>query len=108
MVKLHIKKGDTVAVITGKDKGKRGKILRALPKKNRVIIEGINLIKRHTRPTQKNPQGGIVTKEGSIHVSNIMVVCPGCGQPTRLGKREISKGKYVRICKRCQADIDKG
>jgi large subunit ribosomal protein L24 len=105
---LFVKKGDKVVVIAGKDKGKRGKILRSLPKKSRVIVEGLNIVKKHSRPTQKNPQGGVLTKEAPINVSNVQLVCPGCGQPTRTGKREISEGVLVRVCKRCKEDIDKG
>ncbi|MBI4743412.1 MAG: 50S ribosomal protein L24 [Actinobacteria bacterium] len=104
---LFVRKGDKVVVITGKDKGKRGKILRSLPKKNRVIVEGLNIIKKNTRPTQKNPQGGIITKESPIDVSNVQLICPECSQQTRIGKRITSDGVSVRICKQCQKDIDK-
>ncbi|MEW6189811.1 MAG: 50S ribosomal protein L24 [Actinomycetota bacterium] len=107
MVRLKVKKGDKVLVIAGKDKGKKGKVLVALPKRERVIVEGVNVVKRHTRPTQRNPQGGIIEKENAIHVSNVQLICPNCGQPTRIGKREVSEGKRVRICKKCGQDIDK-
>ncbi len=107
MVRLKARKGDKVLVIAGKDKGKKGKVLVALPKRERVIVEGVNVVKRHTRPTQRNPQGGIIEKESAIHVSNVQLICPNCGQPTRIGKREISEGKRVRICKKCGQDIDK-
>ncbi|MDI6822365.1 MAG: 50S ribosomal protein L24 [Actinomycetota bacterium] len=107
MARLKARKGDKVLVIAGKDKGKKGKILVALPKRERVIVEGVNVVKRHTRPTQRNPQGGIIEKESAIHVSNVQLICPNCGQPTRIGKREISEGKRVRICKKCGQDIDK-
>ncbi|MDI6689196.1 MAG: 50S ribosomal protein L24 [Actinomycetota bacterium] len=107
MARLKARKGDKVLVIAGKDKGKKGKVLVALPKRERVIVEGVNVVKRHTRPTQRNPQGGIIEKESAIHVSNVQLICPNCGQPTRIGKREISEGKRVRICKKCGQDIDK-
>lgn len=104
--KLHVRKGDTVIVITGKDKGKKGKIVAALPKKTKVVVEGINKVKRHTKPTQKMPQGGIVVKEAPLHVSNVMLVCPACSQPTRLKKTALASGAMVRACKKCNATID--
>lgn len=106
MSKLHVKKGDKVLVLTGKDKGKKGKILQVFPKKKRAIVEGINLMKKHTRPTQKSQQGGIVEREGTICISNVQIICPSCGAATRTGNREIDKGK-VRVCKKCKQDIDK-
>ena len=86
-MKMNIRKGDKVQVITGKDKGKQGVVLRGLPKEERVLVEGVNMVKKAMRPTQQNPQGGIVTKEAPIHVSNVMLVCPTCGKPTRVGDR---------------------
>ncbi|MBQ9635265.1 MAG: 50S ribosomal protein L24, partial [Acidaminococcaceae bacterium] len=83
-VKLHVKKGDPVQVLSGKDKGKEGKILTALPKKGKVIVEGVNKVKRHTKPSQTNPQGGIVTKEAAIASWKVMLVCPSCKKPTRI------------------------
>jgi large subunit ribosomal protein L24 len=80
----RIRKGDTVVIIAGKDKGKRGKVLRVLPKISRVVIERAMMVKRHTKPSQKNPQGGIVEKEGSIHISNVMLLDPGSDKPTRV------------------------
>jgi large subunit ribosomal protein L24 len=103
---LMIRKGDKVHIIAGKDKGKDGKILHAYPYKERVMVEGVSMIKKHTRPTQKVPQGGIVTVEGTIHVSNVMLVCPNCAQPTRIAKRR-DGGTRVRVCKKCGKDIDK-
>ena len=103
---LSIKKGDHVRIIAGKDKGKDGKVLRAYPFKERVMVEGTNMIKKHTRPTQKVPQGGIVTVEGTIHMSNVMLLCPNCAQPTRTAKRR-EGGTRVRVCKKCGKDIDK-
>jgi large subunit ribosomal protein L24 len=103
---LMIRKGDKVHIIAGKDKGKDGKILHAYPYKERVMVEGVSMIKKHTRPTQRVPQGGIVTVEGTIHVSNVMLVCPNCAQPTRIAKRR-DGGTRVRVCKKCGKDIDK-
>lgn len=85
-VKLHVKKGDTVLVLSGKDKGKQGKIVEALPKKAKVVVEGVNKVKRHTKPSQANPQGGIITKEAPLASSKVMLVCPVCKQATRIKK----------------------
>lgn len=98
---MKVVKNDTVLVISGNYKGKRGKVLKVFPKDNRVIVEGVNFIKRHTKPTQKNTQGGIVEKEASIHISNLMVVCPKCDTPTRLGKKILENNKRIRICRNC-------
>ncbi len=92
-------KDDTVLVISGVYRGKTGKVLKVFPKTNRVIVEGVNLIKRHTRPTQQLPQGGIVEKEAPIHISNVKVVCPKCGRPTRVGIRILEDKSKVRYCK---------
>lgn len=102
---LHVKKGDTVIVLSGKDKGQQGKIIQAMPKKSKVIVEGINKVKRHTKPSQKAPQGGILTKEAPLHVSKVMVVCPACKKPTRTGKKLVGE-RYVRACKKCGELID--
>lgn len=104
---MRIKKGDTVEVITGKYKGKRGKVLRVIPSEERVIVEGVNIIHRHTRPTQEMPQGGIIENEGPIHISNIQLVCPRCDEKTRFGAGYLDDGTKVRICKKCGEDIDK-
>ncbi len=85
--KMHIKKNDLVVVITGADKGKRGRVLKVFPARQRVIVEGVNFIKRHTKPTQKNPQGGIIEKEAPIHVSNVMLISPGHDAPTRVSTK---------------------
>ena len=98
---MKIVKNDTVLVISGNYKGKKGKVLKVFPKKQRVIVEGVNFVKRHTKPTQKNPQGGIVEKEASIHVSNLMVICPKCDTPTRIGRKILEDGKKVRVCMNC-------
>ncbi len=92
-------KDDTVLVISGVYRGKTGKVLKVFPKTNRIIVEGVNLIKRHTRPTQQLPQGGIVEKEAPIHISNVKVVCPKCGRPTRVGIRILEDKSKVRYCK---------
>lgn len=102
---LNVKKGDKVKVLSGKDKGKEGVVLRALPQKERVVVEKINIIKKAMRPTQQNPQGGISTVEAPIHVSNVMLVCPECKQPTRVGHRRDEAGKKVRVCKKCGKDV---
>jgi large subunit ribosomal protein L24 len=102
---LHVKKGDTVKVLAGKDKGKQGKVLRAIPEKNRVVVEKINIAKKAMRPTQQNPQGGIMSVEAPIHVSNVALVCPKCGEATRAARRR-EGGKKIRVCKKCNADID--
>ncbi len=108
MVKLALKKGDRVQVVAGKDKGKKGKILYALPQDSKVVVEGLNKAKKHSRATPKNPQaGGIIEKELPIHVSNIMLVCPSCGKLTRLSHRRDEEGKRIRICKKCGANVDK-
>ena len=104
-VKLHVKKGDTVVVLAGKDKGKEGKIVEALPKKGKVVVEGVNKAKRHTKPSQKYPQGGIIQKEMPLHVCKVMLVCPACKKATRTGKKEVN-GKMVRACKKCGEVID--
>ncbi|MFY0544888.1 50S ribosomal protein L24 [Brevibacillus sp. H7] len=104
---MHVKKGDTVIVITGKDKGKKGRVLAAYPKKDRVLVEGINLVKKHTRPSQANPQGGIVTQEAPIHVSNVSLIDPKSGKPTRVGYKVLDNGQKVRVAKKSGEVIDK-
>ncbi|MFV9511649.1 50S ribosomal protein L24 [Tepidibacillus sp. LV47] len=105
--KLHVKKGDTVIVITGKDKGKKGRVLAAFPKEGRVIVEGVNLVKKHTRPSQANPEGGIITQEAPIHSSNVMLVDPKTGEATRVGHKILENGKKVRVAKKSGEIIDK-
>lgn len=92
-------KSDTVIVLSGNDRGKTGKVLKVFPNEDRVVVEGVNLIKKHTRPTQQLPQGGIVEKEGTIQVSNLKVVCPKCNRPTRIGVRILEDKSKVRYCK---------
>ncbi|MER2259010.1 MAG: 50S ribosomal protein L24 [Priestia megaterium] len=96
---MHVKKGDKVMVISGKDKGKTGVILTAYPKKDRVLVEGVNIIKKHLKPNQANPQGGIVSQEAAIHVSNVMLIDPKTGEPTRVGYK-VEDGKKVRVAKK--------
>ncbi|MFS1514666.1 50S ribosomal protein L24 [Chengkuizengella sp. SCS-71B] len=104
--KLHVKKEDTVIVISGKDKGKKGRIIQALPRQNKVLVEGVNLIKKHARPSQDNPQGGIITQEAPIHVSNVMLADPKSGKPTRIGYKVLDNGKKVRVAKKSGQVID--
>ena len=103
---MHVKKGDKVVVISGKDKGKQGTILSAYPKQNRVIVEGVNIVKKHSKPSQLNPQGGIISKEAAIHVSNVMPLDPKSGKPTRVGYK-IENGKKVRVAKISGESLDK-
>ncbi|GAX89310.1 50S ribosomal protein L24 [Effusibacillus lacus] len=105
--KLHVRKGDQVLVIAGKDKGKKGKILEAYPAEGRVLVEGVNIIKRHTRPNQANPQGGIVEREAPIHASNVMILDPKSGEPTRIGKKILKDGTKVRYAKKSGEVLDK-
>ena len=104
--RFHVKKNDTVMVIAGKEKGKMGKILKVLPKKNRVIVEKVNFIKRHTRASQTG-RGGIVEREGSIHISNVTLICKKCNSPVRTRKKILDGGKKVRICIKCEEILDK-
>jgi large subunit ribosomal protein L24 len=97
---MRIKKGDLVRVITGNDRGKEGKILKVFPDKNRIIVEKVNLIKRHTRASKDVPQGGIIEKEGPINASNVMLVCPNTGKQTRIGKDVLSDGSRARVSKK--------
>ena len=107
MAIAHVRKGDTVVVVAGKERGKRGRVLRVIPEKSRVVIERINMIKRHQRPTQKLRQGGIIEREGSIHLSNVMLVDPTSGKPTRIGMRALADGKKVRMARKSGEIIDK-
>lgn len=100
-----IRKDDTVYVITGKDKGKTGKVLRVLPKKGRVIVENINFIYKHMRPSQQLQQGGVIQREGPIEITNLMLVCNKCSKPTRVGFTVLEDGRKVRVCKKCSEVI---
>lgn len=97
--KLHIKKGDMVYVNAGNDKGKTGKVLEIITKKDRAIVEGVNMVSKHTKPNAKHPQGGIIKQEAGIHISNLQVVDPAKGGPTRIGRRMGENGKLVRYAK---------
>lgn len=105
-MKMTIKTGDNVLVITGKDKGKQGKVLEVNPETNRVTIDGVNVVKRHQKPRSQQDKGGVISKVAPIDASNVMVVCPSCGKPSRVGHKEID-GKKVRICKKCGTSLDK-
>jgi large subunit ribosomal protein L24 len=98
---MKVVKNDTVLVVTGNFKGKKGKVLKVFPKESRLIVEGVNFIKRHTKKSQKNPQGGIIEREAPIHSSNVQVVCPKCSKPTRIGRKVLDNKKRIRTCKRC-------
>ena len=103
-----IRKNDSVLVTTGKDRGKRGRVLKVLQEKNRVVIEGVNFIKRHTKPNpQRGIKGGLVEREAPLHASNVQLVCPECGKPTRLGRKILGDGRKVRICRKCEGVVDK-
>ncbi|WP_017815373.1 MULTISPECIES: 50S ribosomal protein L24 [Paenibacillus] len=105
--KLHVKKDDTVIVISGKDKGKKGRVIAAYPRENRVLVEGVNMITKHQKPTQLNPQGGRIEQEAPIHVSNVMHVDPKDGKKvTRIGYKTLDNGKKVRVAKRSGDTID--
>jgi large subunit ribosomal protein L24 len=103
-----VKKNDNVVVLSGRDRGKRGRVLRVVPSKNRVVVEGVNFIKKHTKPNpQRNIQGGIVEREAALHASNVQIVCPECGRPTRVGRKLLEDGTRVRFCRKCQGVMDK-
>ena len=104
-VKLHIKKGDMVYVIAGDNKGQQGKVLRVDAQKQRAIVEGVNICKKATKPNAQNPQGGIVEKEAPIHISNLQVIDPKSGKPTRIGRKLDGKGKLVRYAKKSGEEI---
>jgi len=103
-----VKKDDNVVVLSGRDRGKRGRVLRVVPATNRVVVEGVNFIKKHTKPNpQRNIQGGIVEREAALHASNVQIVCPECGRPTRVGRKVLEDGTRVRFCRKCQGVMDK-
>lgn len=105
VAKLHVKKGDTVVVLSGKDKGKQGKIISAMPKLGKVIVEDVNKVKRHTKPSVKSPQGGILDKEMPLNVCKVQLICPACNKPTRIGHKKVD-GKNTRVCKKCGEVVD--
>ena len=103
-----VRKNDNVVVMTGKDRGKKGRVLKVLPEKNRVVVEGVNFIKRHTKANpQRNVKGGVMEREAPLHASNVQLVCPECGKPTRLGRKILGDGRKVRICRKCEGVVDK-
>ena len=103
MLKKHpiIKKNDKVIILSGKEQGKIGNVLKVDSEKERVIVEKINVVKRHSKPSASNAQGGIIEKESPIHISNLMIICNKCAEPTRIGKRILDDGSKVRVCKKC-------
>ena len=104
---MHVHREDTVLVLTGKDKGKKGRVIRLFPKDDKALVEKINMVKRHTRPNQQMPQGGIVEKESPVHVSNLQVVCAKCGKATRIAHKLLASGQKTRVCKKCGEILDK-
>jgi len=105
--KLHVRSGDRVKVISGNYRGATGQILRTIPDERRVVVDSVNMRKRHQQPTQENPEGGIVSFEAPIDVSNVMLICPHCDEPSRTGTRVDADGTKERICKRCENPIPK-
>jgi len=107
-VRMNLRKNDTVQVITGRDAGKQGKVLKVIREKNRVIVQGVGFTKKHTRPNpQRNIKGGIAEREAPIHASNVMIVCGECGKRTRIGHKVLADGKKARICRRCEGVLDR-
>lgn len=107
MTKVHVKKGDNVLVLAGKDKGKKGKIIKVLPKEQRAVVEGVNMVKKHQKPTAAAPQGGIIEKEMPIAASNLLPICGKCHKATRVGHTILADGNKVRVCKKCNEILDK-
>ena len=103
---MQIRKNDSVIVISGKERGKTGKVLRVVPEKDAVVIERLNMVKRHTKPRGPQQPGGIVEKEAAIHASNIMILCDKCNAPVRVGHKTLADGKKIRICRRCNEALD--
>ena len=107
-LRTPVRKNDSVMVMAGRDRGKRGRVLKVFPDRNRVVVEGVNFIKRHTRPNPRaNVKGGIVEREASVHASNVQIVCPECGVPTRIGRQLLGDGRKVRVCRKCDGAVDK-
>jgi len=104
---MHVHREDTVLVLTGKDRGKKGRVIRLFPKVEKALVEKINMVKRHTRPTQQLPQGGILEKEAPVHLSNLQVVCAKCGKATRIAHKVLASGQKARVCKKCGEILDK-
>jgi len=107
LLKFHVRKNDLVQVIAGKEKGKTGKVLKVLAKKNRVVVEKVNFMKRHSRPSGRTRQGGIIQKEAPLHISNVLLVCPKCNRGARMGKRVLEDGKKALVCRKCGELIER-
>lgn len=105
MNKLHVKTGDTVMIISGKDKGKKGKVLEASPKEGKIIVEGRNMVTKHVKPRKMGQQGGIVKAEGPLYACKVMIVCPKCGKPTRVAHKIFGDGSKQRVCKQCGGNL---
>ena len=106
MVKMNVKKGDTVKVLSGKDKGKSGKVLQVIPTESRILVEGVNVATKHKKPKGRYDQGGKIKQEIAIHSSKAMVVCKNCGEATRVARKQLEDGTRVRACKKCSEQID--
>jgi large subunit ribosomal protein L24 len=104
---MHVHREDTVLVLAGRDRGKKGRVIRLFPKDEKALVEKVNMVKRHTRPNQQMPQGGIMEKEAPIHISNLQVVCTKCGKATRITHKVLASGQKTRICKKCGEILDK-
>jgi large subunit ribosomal protein L24 len=103
---LKVRKGDVVKVIAGNDRGKRGEVMRVLREQQRLIVKGVHIMTRHQRPTARQREGGIIEREGTIHISNVLVICPVCDRPTRIGFTASESGEKLRICKQCQGTFE--
>ena len=108
MASVHVRRGDTVAILAGRERGKRGKVLRVFPDEGRVLVEKVNMIKKHQRPTQKLRQGGIIEREGALALSNVLLVCGRCDRAVRTGIKVLGDGGKTRVCRRCGESIDRG
>lgn len=102
---MHVRKGDMVEVVGGEDRGRRATVMQVIPKKNQVIVEGVNEVYKHLRRDRRNPQGGRLQREAPVDASNVMLVCTKCDQKTRVGYREAANGKKVRVCRKCDAEL---
>ena len=105
MTKVHVRSGDTVVVLSGKDKGKQGKVLQVSPKEGKVIVEGLNVVTKHVKPRRQGEQGGIVEAEAAMYASKVQLVCPKCGKATRIAHKILDDGSKVRVCKSCEEEI---
>lgn len=103
---LHVKKGDQVKINTGKDRGKEGEVIQVFPAEERVIVDGVNMVKKHQAPSNEMMQGGIIDQAAPVHVSNVTLICPNCDEPSRTGRRRLEDGTKVRVCKKCDEIVD--